>query len=318
MNKIPVKKIITISSVVVFVLILISGFYIVDSKEEAVILRFGKYVKSVNTAGPKWHIPLIEQRYKVNVSEINRLEFGFRTTAEGSSKNSPKYQDAPHESLMLTGDENLVNIETIIQYKIIDPEKYLFCVDDPIGTLRVVAESTIRRGVANHTLDEVLTDNKFAIQQEIKDDIQKICNMYNIGISITAVQLQDVNPPTEVESAFKDVAGAREDKNSYINEANSYRNEIIPNARGNAAEMKNKAEAYKQARIEEAKGDVANFVQILEKYQQGKQVTRTRMYLETLEEILPGIEKYILSEKGDTVKFLPLGDNTVIPAKEGN
>lgn len=318
MKTIPFRKVFTVILAVLVVIIISSGFYIVDSKEEAVIFRFGNFEKVVNTPGPKWHLPLVESHSKVNVSEVRRLEFGFRTTSQGSTKDTPQYKDALHESLMLTGDENLVNIETIVQYKIIDPVKYLISVDDPIGTLRVVSESSIRRGVASHKLDEVLTDNKFAVQQEIKDDLQKICDKYNIGIAITAVQLQDVNPPAEVEAAFKDVSGAREDKNSYINEANSYKNEIIPKARGNAAEMINKAGGYKQSRIEQAKGDVASFTQILDKYVQGKEVTRTRMYLETLEEILPNIEKYIVNENSGTVKFLPLSDSTVIPKKEGN
>ncbi len=160
--------------------------------------------------------------------------------------------------------------------------------------------------VANHTLDEVLTENKFEIQSEIKKDLEEICKDYGLGVGILAVQLQDVNPPNEVDAAFKDVANAKEDKSSYINESYSYHNEIVPKARGNAAEMLNQAEAFKEKRVAEARGDVANFVQILDKYQMGESVTRKRLYLETLEEILPGIEKYIVEGGGNLLKFLPL------------
>lgn len=286
---------------------LMSGIYTVKSGEEAVVLRFGKHVDTVRKAGLAWHIPApIDSVHKVNVSEVRRLEFGFKTISEGGTKEQASFKGIPAQSLMLTGDENLVNVETAIQYKITDTVDYLFNVDDQEGTLRIAAESAIRRVIANHVLDEVLTDNKFGIQQEIKDDLQKICDNYKIGIGIEAVQLQDVNPPGEVDEAFKDVANAREDKNSFINESESYKNEVIPKARGNAAEIVNKAMAYKERRIAEAKGDVANFAQILERYELGKEVTRTRMYLETLEDILPGIEKYIVDGNGNTIKWLPL------------
>ncbi len=305
--------------IVFFIAVLVlSGIFTVKTGDEAVVLRLGKHVSTHVNAGLKWRIPVIDKVYKVNISEVKRLEFGFRTTSEGSSKAKPEFEDQLLESLMLTGDENLVNAETIVQYKVKNAEDFYFNVDDPIGTLTIISESIIRRSIANHPLDEVLTDNKFGIQQEIKDELQQVADKYRLGVAITAIQLQDVNPPKEVDAAFKDVASAREDKTSYINEANSYKNEIIPKARGNAAEMINKAEAYREQRVEEAKGDASNFTQILAKYKQGKTVTRTRMYLETLEEILPNIDKYIMSEKGDTLKLLPLNEQVTVPVKEGN
>ena len=308
-----IKKFKLVSFVVIFSILfiwLLSGIYTVKSGEEAVILRFGEYVRMNGKAGLAWHMPHpVEKVYKVNVSEIRRLEFGFSTLKEGGTTQTPEFKENLYQSLMLTGDENMVNVEAAIQYKITNIEDYLFNVDDQEGTLAIAAESAIRRVIANHVLDEVLTDNKFGIQQEIMQDLQKTCDLYKIGIGIIAVQLQDVNPPKEVDAAFKDVANAREDKNSLINEAESYRNEIIPKARGNAAEIINKAVAYKEKRIAEAKGDVANFIQILERYNMGKEVTRKRMYLETLEEILPGMEKYIVDSKGNLIKWLPLEDD---------
>jgi len=299
--------------IIMIVLWLLSGLYTVKSGEEAVVLRFGKHVKTVYKAGLSWHLPNpIEKVVLVNISEVRRLEFGFRTTKEGSSTQAANYVSIPEQSLMITGDENLVNVEVAIQYRITDTVKYLFNVDDPILTLTLASESSIRRAIANNSLDEVLTENKFSIQQEIRDDLQSICDKYSLGIGITAVQLQDVYPPTQVDNAFKDVSNAREDRTSFINKAESYQNEIIPKARGNAAEALNKAFAYKERRISEANGDVANFVQILERYALGKEVTRSRMYLETMEEILPGIEKYIVNGDGNTIQWLPLEQSSIL------
>lgn len=310
-----------------FVLILIiicalwisSGFYTIRSGEEAVVLRFGSHVKTVAKAGLNWHIPLpFESVIKVNLLEIKRIEFGFLTIGEATTYQRAQYAQI-EQRLMLTGDENLVNVEAAIQYKINSIEDYVFNVKDQTNTLEIASEAAIRRVIANNTLDKVLTENKFAIQQEIEGDLQSICDHYSLGIVVLAVQLQDVNPPEEVDAAFKDVANAREDKNSYINEAVGYKNEIIPRARGNAAEILNDARAYKEKRIAEALGDVAGFNQIMEKYEHGKEVTRVRMYLETMEQILPGMNKYIMDGENDLVKLLPLiGDRYPEELQGGN
>lgn len=299
-----IKAWVPLGLLIILALIMATGFYTVDSGEEAVVLRFGKHTNTVITSGLKWRIPLIDTVWKIKVSEVKRLEFGFRTVKGGAAA---EYREVPQESLMLTGDENLVNVETIVQYRIVDIENFLFLIDNGEAALRVTAEATIRRVIANHPLDAALTENKFGIQQEIRDDLQSISDRYSLGIMITAVQLQDVYPPGEVNDAFKDVASAREDRASYINQAETYANEVIPRARGNAAEALNKAEAYKERRISEATGDVAMFNEILAQYQLGKEVTRTRLYLEMMEEILPGIEIFILDEQGSTVKWLPIG-----------
>ena len=275
-------------------LILVTGFYTVDSGEEAVVMRFGRHVDTVVTSGLKWRIPIIDDVWKVKVSEVKRLELGFRTVKEGANA---QYKEVPQESLMLTGDENLVNVETIVQYRIVDIEKFLFDIDDGVAALRAAAESSVRRVIANHPMDASLTENKSGIQQEIRDDLQSISDKYGLGILITAVQLQDVYPPEEVNAAFKDVASAREDRASFINQAETYANEVIPRARGNAAELINKAQAFKEQRIAEATGDVALFNEILAEYKLGKEVTRTRLYLEVMEEILPDIQVYIVDEQ---------------------
>lgn len=299
-----IKTLVPLVLAVLAALILATGFYTVDSGEEAVVLRFGRHVDTVVTSGLKWRIPLIDKVWKIKVSELRRLEFGFRTVKEGANA---QYVEVPQESLMLTGDENLINVETIVQYRIVDIEKDLFLIDKGEEALRAAAEATIRRVIANHPMDAALTENKSGIQQEIRDDLQYIVDRYNLGVMITAVQLQDVYPPDEVDDAFKDVASAREDRAAFINQAETYANEVIPRARGNAAEAINKAEAFKEQRIAQARGDVALFNEILAEYRLGPEVTRTRLYLEVLEEILPGMEVYILDEQGNTIKWLPIG-----------
>ncbi len=164
----------------------------------------------------------------------------------GDSRKVAVFDERLNDSLMLTGDENLVNVETIIQFKIINSEDFLFNVDDQYGTLQVITVSTIRRSVANNSLDNVLTENKVGIQQEIREDLQDICDYYGLGVQITAVQLQDVSPPDEVNDAFQDIARAKLDKESKTNEAQSYENKVIPEARGEAAKLISEAEAYKE------------------------------------------------------------------------
>ncbi|MBN2557590.1 MAG: FtsH protease activity modulator HflK [Clostridia bacterium] len=301
--------------VAVLLIWLATGLYTVKSEggEAAVVLRFGNHVDTVYDAGLHWHLPSpIETIEKEKLKEIRIIELGFRTTRTGSQTEYSEYISVPDEARMLTQDENLVDVETVIQYEITDIEAYIFNVDDQVSTLTISAESAIRRVVASHTLDEVLTDNKSTVQSEILVDLQGICDIYELGVRINNVVLQDVEAPSDVDAAFKDVANAREDKASYINEAETYKNEVLPQARGNAAEMINQAEAYKAKRIAEAKGDVANFLQVLEKYELGQEVTRVRMYIETMEAILPGMTKYIVSSDDGTIKFLPLEQSQIL------
>ena len=294
-------KIKNIAIGIIIVLILastiLSSVYTVNSGQEVVIKRFGEYYTTVTKPGINFKMPFVDEKTVVDVSQVYRMEFGFITLEEN------QYQDVLSESLMLTGDENIAMVETIVQYQIENSENYLFEVDDVEGTLRVVAESAIRRGIANYTLDDALTENKFVIQQDIQEVLQGIMDKYNSGIRIVNVQLQDVNPPVEVDAAFKDVAGAKEDKTSYINEANAYKNEVIPNARGEASKKLSEAEGYKTKRIEEAKGDVAAYTQLYEKYLDGKETTRTRLYLEMMQEILPDMNIYVMDDNSSMKLF---------------
>lgn len=308
-------KLFKLKYVLPFLVIIISvamffGVYTLktESGEKAILTRFGRYVKTVEEAGLHWHIPLIENVEIVKCDIVRSIELGYRSQGSVNSQN-PQYIIDPEESLMITGDENLVHTETAIQYRISNAHDFVFSVENPINSLKIAAESSVRRVVANHKLDDVLTDQKALIQGEIREDLQNICNEYNLGIEITKVSLQAVYAPLEVQDAFDDVIKAREDMNRFINEAKKEANEIVPAAEATASEMINKANAYREKRISEAKGDVENFKQILENYSLGPRVTRSRMYLETMQKILPKAKIYIMNDKGDTLRFLPLEDN---------
>lgn len=274
----------------------LGSVYTINTGQEAVIQRFGRYVDTVTKPGINFKLPFIDQKTVVDVNMVYRMEFGFASVTDG-------YEDRPAEARMLTGDENIAVVETIVQYQIKDPKDYLFSVNDIHGTLETVGESAIRRVVASHTLDEALTENKSTIQMEIQADLQAICDKYESGIKIVGVQLQDVNPPQEVDEAFRDVAGAREDKNAYINEANAYQNEVIPTARGEAATLINEASAYATNRVESAKAAVTAYEQLYEEYRNSTRTTRSRMYLETLQEVLKGVNIYIMDDENGMKLF---------------
>ncbi|MBU9714142.1 FtsH protease activity modulator HflK [Evansella tamaricis] len=289
------------------------GIYIVDDGEEAVILQFGKHQSTVVESGMKWHIPLVQTVWKENTQEVKRMEYGFRTTSEGDSRNLSEYVEVGSESLMITGDENLVSLETVIQFRIYNVEQFFFNVDDQYETIAHAGAAAIRRVVASNDFDGVVTENRGGVEAEIHEHFQEILDRYEIGVQVTTVQLQDVNPPIEVQDAFHKVVGAREESNALINQAESYANQVIPAARGNAAETIAQAEGYKAARVAEANGDTALFNELLQTYRLGEEVTRTRMYYEMMESILPNMEKYIVDgDSGNTLNFLPLTNSKTV------
>jgi len=282
---------------------LFTGVYTVGPDEVGVVQRFGKYIRVVQS-GLNYHMPFpIETVKTPKVTEVKRIEIGFRTIGKN------QYRTVERESLMLTGDENIVDAELIVQYKIKEPKNYLFNFIGPELTMREAAEASLRTVVGRHNIDEALTSGKLMIQEETKELLQSILDKYETGVQVVAVQLQDVSPPKQVIDAFKDVASAKEDKNSMINEAEGYRNDVIPKARGEAQSMIRKAEGFREARISRAEGDVAKFKAILKEYSKAKDVTRERLYLEAMEEILPGLEKYIVpnGEDGNLLNLLNLG-----------
>jgi len=291
-----IDKIFIFVGVIIIFIWLASGTYVVGPDEEGVVLRFGKYVKT-KQSGMNWHLPYpIEEIITVKVKKRYTIEVGFRTIAESSANSPAKYKSVDEESVMLTGDENIVQLDAVITYEIASAKDYIFNVYNVPSVVKSAAEAAIRQIVGNSTLDNVLTEGKDEIQIRTKEKLQEVINLYETGIKISEFHLQDVEPPTEVSAAFKDVASAREDSDKFKKEAEGYRNDVLPRARGQAAQLINEALAYKVKRVEDAKGDVARFEKILETYKLGKEVTKTRLYLETLEKIMPNIEKTIIDE----------------------
>ena len=284
------------------VLWLATGIYIVGPDEVGVVRTFGKFTRVVQS-GLNWKFPApIEIVDTPKVTEVKRIEIGFRTLKNG------QYRSVEKESLMLTGDENIVDAEMIVQYKIKDPVAYLFRIVGPELTVREAAEASLRTVVGRNKIDETLTTGKFTIQEETKNQLQSILDNYNSGIHVVAVQLQDVSPPKEVIGAFKDVASAKEDKNRMINQAEGYRNDVIPKARGEAEAMIRDAEGFKESRIKRSEGDAVKFTTILKEYRKAKSITEKRLYLETMEKVLPDIEKIIVPDKnsGNMLNLLNL------------
>lgn len=289
---------------------LLSGIYIVQPDEQGVVLRFGKYVRTVDP-GPHYALPFpIESVYRPKVTQVQRVEVGFRSVGQGRTFQQGANRAMPEESSMLTGDENIVNVQFSVQYQIKNPVEYLFNVENQANVVKNAAEAAMREVIGNSLIDSALTDGKLQIQTEATELLQEILDRYKVGVRVIAVQLQDVHPPKEVSDAFKDVASAREDKSRIINEAEAYYNEVIPKARGMATEVENKALAYKETRIRNAEGEAQRFLALLKEYEQAKDVTKKRMYLETMEEMLsrPGMEKIVLPEgtAGQVLPLLPL------------
>ena len=277
------------------------GVYTLSSGKEAVVTRWGRHVRTEKNPGLQFKIPLVEQRDIVDVEGVKRMEFGFRSQ-EGGETNT-----VAEEALMLTGEESLVLADWVVQYRIQDSYNYLFKVDNPEKTLRVISESAYRRVVAAHPLDDILTNKKDDMQIEIMRDLQDICNLLEIGLEITAVQLQDATPPEPVRDAFLDVTRAKEDKNAKINEANRYLNEKLPVARGDATAILNDAEGYKQKRVNEATGIAARFSAIEAEYRLQPEIMRTRLYMEMIREVLPLVDRiYFVEPGGSLIEFLPL------------
>jgi membrane protease subunit HflK len=279
-----------------------TGIYIIGPGEQGVVLQFGRVVK---TSGPglNYRLPWpVQEARVVNVEAIQRLEVGFRTAA----RQPGTIQPVPAESHMLTGDENIVDAQLIVQYRIGDPIRYLFHLRDPVQTLRAATEVALRSRVGNMTIDDVLTTGRATVQDEAREFLQQLMNNYESGILVTDVKLQTVDAPEQVKDAFHEVVRAREDRERMINQARGYHEDVIPKARGEAQEVLRAAEAYQEERVLKARGDAARFGAILAEYRKAPAVTRERLHLETVEKILTKSDKVILDSKSGTLPFLPL------------
>ncbi|OXS28273.1 MAG: HflK protein [Desulfovibrio sp. MES5] len=289
----------------VVVLWLLSGIYIINPDEQGVVLRFGKYDRTEGP-GPHYALPApIESVYKPQVTQVLRSEVGFRSVGQSATFQQGQVRTVPEEASMLTGDENIVNVQFSVQYKIDDPVQYLFNVSAPTALVRNAAEAAMREVIGNSQIDSAITDGKLKIQSEATQLLQTILNRYGAGIQVLAVQLQDVHPPQEVIDAFKDVASAREDKSRIINEAEAYRNELLPKARGQAAAMLNEAEAYQATRVRNAEGETARFDALSAEHSKAPKVTEQRLYYEAMEDILANADEKVLMDGPAASRALP-------------
>lgn len=302
-----VKKILAnirpILAIVLILILGISGLFQVQPEEVGIITRFGKYTRQVEP-GLNFKIPFVEKVTKVAVERQQKLEFGFRTTRAGVQSEYTR-AGTGDESLMLTGDLNLADVEWVVQYRIDNPYNYLFKVRNPETTLRDISEAAMRQIVGDRTVNEVLTIGRTEIASSMEEYVQKLCREYSLGVKIDQVVLQDVNPPESVKAAFNAVNEAQQEKETLINQAKSEYNKVIPRARGQADETIQKAEGYATERVNRAKGQVARFNDLYFEFVKAPEVTKRRIYLETMVNVLPRLGNKIITD-GEGNNVLPL------------
>jgi membrane protease subunit HflK len=275
-----------------------SGFYIVDTGQRGIVLRFGKYVETTDP-GPHWHLPWpIESRETVNIDKVRTVEIGYR--------NNVKTQ-VIKESLMLTDDENIIDLQFAVQYIIKDPVEFLFVNRSPEDAVLQVAETAMREIVGKNKMDFVLYEGRADVAARAKALMQQILDRYKTGISISQVTLQNIQPPEQVQAAFDDAVKASQDRERSKNEAEAYFNNVVPRARGMASRLKAEADGYKQAVIANAQGEASRFSQIVTEYQKAPQVTRERLYLDTMQTVMNNTSKVMVDQKGgNNLLYLPL------------
>ena len=301
------SKPIFLGLIILVIIWVASGLYRVLPDEQGVVLRFGKFVNTTQP-GLNYHIPYpIETALTPKVTKVNRIDVGFRTGSD-TGFSSAGIADVPEESLMLTGDENIVNIDFSVFWVIKDAGKFLFKIQDPQGTVKAAAETAMREVIAKSRIQPILTEGRSQIEVETQEIIQDILDEYNSGIQITQVQTQKADPPDQVIDAFRDVQAARADMERSKNEAEAYANDVIPRARGEAAKILQAAEAYKKQVVARAEGEASRFISIYTEYALAKEVTQERMYLETMEKVLASIDKVIIEKNASSgvIPYLPL------------
>lgn len=295
------SKIYLVILVIISIIIGMNSFFTVQPEEVGVITQLGRYVRTVES-GLNFKLPFVEELYKIPVERQQKLEFGFRTTKADVRSD---FESRPDESMMLTGDLNLADVEWVVQYRIFDPRNFLFKVRHPEKTLSDISEAAMRQIVGDRTVNEVVTIGRAEIAGRMKELVQQLANDYTLGIQVEQVVLQDVNPPEPVRKAFNAVNQAQQEKETLINQAKSEYNKVVPKARGQAEETIQKAEGYATARVNNAQGDVARFNDLYKEYIKAPDVTKTRIYLENMGRILPKLgNKVITDQKGNNV--LPL------------
>ncbi len=280
----------------------------VNPDELGVVLRFGKYVRQLSP-GLNFRLPYpIESVYTPQVTRVNRIEIGMRGAADGRSITGA-IRDVQEESLMLTGDENIVDVDFQVLWRIKDASAYLFNIQNPATTVKEVAESAMREAVGQNNIQDLLTQKRSEVELAVQQLMQRVLDSYGAGVEVNQIRLQKVDPPSQVIDAFRDVQAARADQERIRNEADAYANRVVPEARGEAQRILQAAEAYKEQTVAEANGQAARFLSIYNEYKKAPQVTRQRMFLETMERVFGGMDKIIIDEKGGgqgVVPYLPL------------
>ncbi len=293
----------------VLILWLSTGIFVIDEREQGVVMRFGEFHRTTG-AGIHYRLPSpIESLAKVPVTVVNRIEIGQRTQ---TGRGGTVVREVPEESQMLTGDENIVDVPFEVQWVIRDARAFLFNVRNPEETVKSVAESAMREVIGRTPITRAIADGKFQIQQEARELLQTTLDGYGTGVQIEALELGKIKYPSPVRPAFTDVQNAKTEAESAVNKAQAYRNDILPRARGNASQMLQDAEAYAQQVTAKAKGEADRFISVYDEYRQAKDVTRQRIYLETMEEILQGMDKILIDQERGTgsgvVPYLPLNE----------
>jgi membrane protease subunit HflK len=295
-----------------------SGFFRVDPDELGVVLRFGKYVRDAQP-GLNFHLPYpIESALTPKVTRVNRVDIGMRAVEE--QRRGAASVNVPEESLMLTGDENIVDVDFSV-FWLIKPDgvgDYLFNIQQPEGTVKAVAESAMREVVGHSEIQPILTGARQTVEVAVQELMQRTLDHYGAGVQVTQVQLQKVDPPSQVLDSFRDVQAARSDAERAQNEAQTYANRVVPESRGRAAQVTQAAEAYREQTVAEATGQSARFLKIYDEFKKAPDVTRERMYLETMERVLGGADKIIIdsSAQGGVVPYLPLNELTQRPQNQ--
>ncbi len=291
---------------------MLSGFYRVEPDEQGVVLRFGKFVQ-LTQPGLNYHLPWpVETAVTPKVTRVNRIDVGMRLIED--PRRGTTMRDVPEESLMLTGDENIVDVDFSVFWIVSSASSYLFNVQHPEGTIKAVAESAMREVIGRSQIQPILTGARQVTETAVQELMQRTLDDYGAGVSITQVQMQKVDPPAQVIDSFRDVQAARADAERVQNEAQTYANRVVPEARGRMAQITQAAEAYREQTVVEARGQAARFLKVLDEYKRAPAVTRQRLYLETMERVFGGMDKIIIdpstSSRGNTgvVPYLPLGE----------
>lgn len=285
-----------------------TGFYQVQPQEQGVVMRFGKYAYTTEP-GLHYHFPTPIERVELpNVARENRIEIGFRTEMPSRRRMSDRTVDVRSENNALTGDENIVEVNFTVTWKVKDAKSYLFNIRDPETTIRVTAESAMRDAIGTSPIMEILADDRRGVQDKAEKTLQSVLDEYNAGIAVTSVQLTKADAPAQVIDAFNDVQRAKADKERLSNEAEAYRNDVLPRAKGEAEQILASAEAYKSQQIDLAKGETSRYKAVLDEYKLAKEVVARRLYIETMEAVYKNVDKVIINDKSGAIPYLPLNE----------